>query len=140
MTQNQTDSAAIQQLLAEYTWNHDARDFAALATCFTDDAEYTMQIADKAPGEPTIGGEAIAALVEKFKSAQTDQRRHVISNIVVDRADETSATVRSYVTVFATEGDSSHLVTTGQCLDEVQKQADGAWKFTKKAMHLDKAF
>lgn len=140
MTQNPADFNAIQQLLAEYTWSHDSRDFDKLATCFTDDAQYTMQIAQNAPGEPVTGGKAIASLVKKFKSTQTDQRRHLITNIIVDKANDTSAIVKSYVTVFATEGDFSQLITTGQCVDEVEKQTDGHWKFTRKAMHLDKGF
>lgn len=135
-----TDFVAIQQLLAQYTWSHDSRDFATLAECFTEDAHYTMRIADSEPSEPTIGGEAIAALVEKFKSTQTDQRRHLISNVVLDSADESSATARSYVTVFATEGEESRLITTGTCVDHMARQSDGSWRFVSKAMHLDKAF
>lgn len=142
MTPNLTEAQfdTIQQLLAQYTWSHDSRDFAALAACFTDTAEYTMRIADAAASAPTVGGSAIAALVEKFKSTQTDQRRHVITNVVVDEATDTQASVRSYVTVFATEGDVSRLVTTGVCHDVVERQEDGAWRFTSKQMHLDKGF
>ena len=132
--------AAIQQLLATYTWSHDSRDFEALAKCFTEDAEYTMRIADGAVSGPTIGGPAIAGLVRTFKETQTDQRRHLITNAVVDELGGDSATVRSYVTVFATEGETSRLVTTGTCVDTVARQADGAWRFTRKAMHLDKGF
>ena len=136
----ETEFSDVQQLLAQYTWCHDSRDFTALAACFTDDAQYTMRIADGEASSPTVGGTAIAALVEKFKSTQTDQRRHLITNVVVESATETEVTVRSYVTVFATEGDTSSLITTGTCRDVVARQADGSWRFTRKDMHLDKGF
>jgi 3-phenylpropionate/cinnamic acid dioxygenase small subunit len=132
--------AAVEQLLAKYTWSHDSRDFEALAQCFTDTAEYTMRIAEGAESAPTVGGEAISALVRKFKETQTDQRRHVITNIVIDEATGASARIRSYVTVFATEGDVSRLVATGTCTDKVELQSNGQWKFARKNMHLDKGF
>lgn len=132
--------AGIQQLLAKYTWSHDSRDFDAIATCFTDDAEYTMRIADGEASTPTTGGHAIAALVRTFKESQTDQRRHLITNVIADEMGEDRATVRSYVSVFATEGDTSRLVTTGTCVDEVARHDDGTWQFARKAMHLDKGF
>lgn len=130
---------AITELLSRYTWAHDSRDFDALQACFTETASYTMTIAGGPTSAPTVGGEAIAALVRSFKEKQTDQRRHLITNVVVDELSEDKATVRSYVTVFATEGDTSRLVTTGICSDEVIKTG-GNWKFARKDMHLDKGF
>ncbi|MGO8056369.1 hypothetical protein [Rhizobium leguminosarum] len=47
--------------------------------------------------------------------------------------------MRSYVTVFATTEHESRLVTTGECVDEVVL-TDHGWRFSKKAMHLDKGF
>lgn len=130
---------AITELLARYTWAHDSRDFDALQACFTESAVYTMRIADGPASTPTQGGEAIAALVKSFKEKQTDQRRHLITNVVADEVSEDAAIVRSYVTVFATEGDTSRLVTTGVCTDELVKTG-GSWKFSRKDMHLDKGF
>lgn len=139
-TSIESQFSAVQQLLAKYTWCHDSRDFSELATCFTDDAQYTMRIAEGEASGATVGGAAIAALVEKFKSTQTDQRRHLITNVVIDSATDDTIVARSYVTVFATEGNTSSLITTGSCRDELARQEDGVWKFTRKDMHLDKGF
>jgi hypothetical protein len=133
------DQFEVLQLLATYAWSHDSRQFDKLATCFAPDAEYTMRIADNPPSSPTIGGEAIAALVRSFKEKQTDQRRHVISNVVFHAFRSDYARTSSYVTVLATTPEASVVVATGTCVDEVVVR-DGVVVFHSKAMHLDKSF
>ena len=129
----------VRELLARYTWAHDNRDFEALAECFTADAHYTMRIATNEASQPTIGAKAISDLVASFKAKQTDQRRHLITNVVFDDLTEDMARTRSYVTVLATEKDTLEVVSTGVCADEIVRDS-GKLRFRSKAMHLDKGF
>lgn len=133
------DLHAIEQLLSSYGFHHDARDFDALGHCFTSDASYTMVIADGETIGPRQGSAEIVEQIRVFKSRQTDQRRHVITNFLFDQATATRARVQSYVTVIAVSDGALEVVTSGVYADVVVRTEDG-WRIAEKTLRLDKAF
>jgi 3-phenylpropionate/cinnamic acid dioxygenase small subunit len=133
------DRHAIQQLLSSYGFHHDARDFASLAECFTEDASYTMVVAGADPIGPRLGRDAIVDQIRIFKSRQTDQRRHVITNFMFDQEAISKARVRSYVTVIAVADGVLDVVSCGFYTDVVVLTELG-WRIADKKLHLDKGF
>jgi 3-phenylpropionate/cinnamic acid dioxygenase small subunit len=133
------DSTEITTLLATYGWAHDERLFDELAGCFTEDATYLMEIANGQTFGPRQGSAEIVAQIREFKSKQSDQRRHVISGFMFLESTEDWAKVRSYVTVLATAGGATAVVTAGWYLDEVRR-TPGGWRISAKTLHLDSAF
>ena len=133
------DRHAIEQLLSSYGFHHDARDFEALDRCFTTDASYTMVTAGGEIIGPRQGSAEIVEQIRVFKSRQTGQRRHVITNFLFDQATATQAHVRSYVTLVAVSDGALEVVTSGVYTDVVVRTEHG-WRIAEKTVHLDKAF
>ncbi|MFG2730389.1 aromatic-ring-hydroxylating dioxygenase subunit beta [Streptomyces canus] len=134
-----SDRNLIQDLLSRYGWLHDERRFDELGSCFTDDARYTMHIGQDQTIGPRIGRLDIVEQIRQFKEAQNDQRRHVISNFMFMEHLPEEATVRSYVTVLASAGGSTGIVTAGWYLDKVVSTPDG-WRIAEKTLQLDNGF
>src|SRR5687767_14881227 len=78
------DRFAIEQVLSSYGVHHDERDFESLEQCFTADASYTMQVAGSDSVIARVGRTEIVDQIRLFKSRQNDQRRHVITNFLVE--------------------------------------------------------
>ena len=133
------DRQAIQQLLSSYGSHHDARDFDSLAQCFTENAAYTMVVAGAEPIGPRLGRDAIIDQIRIFKSRQTDQRRHVITNFLFDQETASRARVRTYVTVIAVADGVLEVVSSGVYTDIVVRTEWG-WRIADKRLHLDKGF
>lgn len=133
------DRHAIQQLLSSYGFHHDARDFDSLAECFAEDATYTMVVAGSEPIGPRLGRDAIVDQIRIFKSRQTDQRRHVITNFLFDQETASRARVRTYVTVIAVADGVLEVVSSGVYTDIVVRTERG-WRIADKRLHLDKGF
>ncbi|GAB91295.1 nuclear transport factor 2 family protein [Gordonia rhizosphera] len=133
------DRAEIVQLVGDYGYHHDERDFGRLGELFTDDALYTMVIAGGDTIGPRQGRDAIVAQISEFKSRQSDIRRHVITNITVTIVNSDAANVRSYVSVLATTPERTEVVTAGVYHDRVVRQG-GRWLIAEKLLRLDRSF
>jgi 3-phenylpropionate/cinnamic acid dioxygenase small subunit len=133
------DHTAVVQLVCDYGYYHDERDFDHLATLFAENAHYTMRIVGGDTIGPKVGRNAIVDQIAEFKSRQTDQRRHVITNIAVTSRDADTAEVRSYVTVLATTTENTKVVTAGVYHDRLARRED-RWVITDKLLVLDRGF
>ena len=92
----------VHELLSRAAYALDEQDLQMLGACFAPEAEFRMQIAGNAPIPPFVGHAAIMELMRNAMAAQTDDRRHVVSNIFFE-AGETDARVISNLTLLATE-------------------------------------
>jgi 3-phenylpropionate/cinnamic acid dioxygenase small subunit len=133
------DRQAIEQLLSSYGFHHDARDFDALGDCFTQDATYTLVVVAGETIGPRQGSAEIVEQIRLFKSRQTDQRRHVITNFLFDQVTAARTRVRSYVTVIAVSDGALEVVTSGVYTDIVVRTEHG-WRILEKTLRLDKDF
>src|SRR5215831_3418691 len=105
----------LEQLFAQYGWPMDTKDWTNLNTVFTADSKFTVQIAGGDTYGPIEGRAAIYEFVSQTVGAQTDQRRHVITN------------------------GSIELKSSGLYRGEVV-QEDGQWRFSSLHLYLDVPF
>jgi 3-phenylpropionate/cinnamic acid dioxygenase small subunit len=134
-----SDRFEIQEVLSSYGVHHDARDFDALAECFTEDAIYTMKILNGDTIGPRMGRNEIVGQIQRFKESQHDQRRHLISNFLMRPDTAHRVRVTSYVVVTAADVNQFGVVTAGLYRDVVVRTPLG-WRIQEKILELDSAF
>ena len=130
------DKMAIQELLSRAAYSLDERVEDVLAACFAEDAEFSLRIAGGDLVGPFTGREGIMTLMTDSFAQQTDQRRHVVSNIFFESAADQKATVMSNLTLFSTENGEIRLITAGVYKDEVVNN-DGEWRLHRRHLNLD---
>ena len=166
MSLSAEDRLAIFELLSRVAYAYDQRDLPGLAECFMPDARFSLHIAGAEPMAPCEGREAIMTLYRDAMAAQTDVRRHVISNPFfietgietgvetgiesgaetgiesgIESGAETGAepTVVSNLTLLATEDGHSRLLCTGVYRDTLRR-VDSHWRLHRRHLDLDSAY
>ncbi len=139
MSVSADDKHAILELLSRSAYGYDERKLDMLEACFTPDAAFSIQIA----GVPELmgpfeGTEAIMGLYRGSLEAQTDVRRHVVSNAFFESEGD-EPVVLSYLTLFATENGEAKLLCTGVYRDQLRRTADG-WAIHRRHLDLDSPY
>jgi uncharacterized protein (TIGR02246 family) len=132
------DRNAIEQLFADYGWPMDTREWPVLATVFTQDASFVITI----QGEEAVsvtGCDAIVEFCSSTVNAQTDQRRHVITNVRITDATDTTASVYAILTLVVVT-DVLEVKSSGLYRTRVVREADGQWRFAQMLLELDRTF
>jgi uncharacterized protein (TIGR02246 family) len=127
---------ALENVLNRYSIAYDDNDMAEMADTFTDDAVLTMRIADGDLIGPFEGKEAVMKLMTDSLASQSDQRRHVTTNMVVRKETDDSALVSSYLTLVQVKDGAAKVLSTARYDDELRREGD-AWRFTKRHIQLD---
>lgn len=132
------DRAAIENLLNRYSLSYDTPDLDAMADVFTEDATFSLIIAggDKIAFESR---EAIMKLMGDSLSAQTDQRRHINTNLIVHGEESGVTRTTHYLTLVATEEGVITLLSAGVYSAEIVEE-DGVLRFKTLHLDLDKAY
>src|SRR5690606_357444 len=130
------ERAEIENVLGSYTFAYDENDMDAMAECFTADAVMTMRITDGDLIGPFEGRDAIVGLMEKSLASQSDQRRHLVSNVVVRDLADGTATVSSYLTLISIADERLTVLSTARYEDELTRE-NGAWRFSRRHVQLD---
>jgi hypothetical protein len=88
---------------------------------------------------PYVGRAEVMSLFTDHQGEQSDQRRHVTTNLVIadDRGGE--ASVVSYLSLFVTDENGTRLQATGVYRDEFVEQA-GEWRIRERFLHLDSRY
>ena len=133
------DKHAILELLSRSAYAYDEPRLDLLEACFTDDAAFSIRIAgvEEMMG-PFVGREAIMGLYRGSLDAQTDVRRHVVSNAFFESEGDEPVAV-SYLTLFATENGQAKLLCTGVYRDRLQRAGDG-WQIHRRHLDLDSPY
>jgi len=133
------DHEAIRRLLFTYAACVDAGDFEGLGALFANG-----EITNEGFEGSTRGHDAVRLLFEGttrlYPETGTPRTKHVITNIVIDvDADTTTATARSYFTVFQqTPSLPLQAIIAGRYHDEfVRDEAIGAWWFSRRHIVCD---
>ena len=132
-----TDRMSIEKLLNTYSLAYDSRDLETMESCFTADAVFSMRIAGQEPVS-FEGRDTIMKLMTDSMAAQTDQRRHINSNLLVSEEDGVVRTT-NYLTLVATEGNGIQLLSAGVYRNEVVEDG-GSLRFRKLHLDLDKSY
>lgn len=126
----------IENALANYALAYDDGDMDAVQTAFADDAVLTMKIAGGAEVGPLKGVDEIMGLYRSAHESQTDQRRHITTNLLVEEIDDTTVRTVSYLLITSAENGALRTLSTGKYADEWTK-ADGTWRLARRHIGLD---
>jgi hypothetical protein len=133
------DRARIADLWGDYGAGNDQRDFDLLESCFTEDMSFTVHIA----GGDTVGPlQPRKDVLEFFRAAlgaQTDQRRHVLTNFRYLEEGADRAKVAAYLSLIVT--DKGQTVTKSAGVYDAEIVLDGGrWRFRSMVLDLDSPF
>ena len=88
-----SDLQAVSQLFANYAWSMDSKEFELFDEVFSEDATFVVSIAGPVAAGPFEGRAALVDFIRTTTLDQTDQRRHVITNVRLDGGDKATATL-----------------------------------------------
>jgi hypothetical protein len=91
----------------------DEQDAEMIRSVLTEDAETCMFLDGEKMGPPP-GREGIVGYLEEFWKTQTDQRRHMLSNPIVESDSPGAAVLSFYLTLYATKDKRLRPVATGR--------------------------
>lgn len=133
-----TDRSAVEDLANRYSLAYDTADLETMEQVFTEDATFSMVIAggDKISFGPR---DAIMKLMRDSMSSQTDQRRHVNSNLIVEGTEDGVTRTKHYLSLFATENGEINLLSAGLYSSEIVEDG-GTLRFKTLHLDLDKAY
>jgi len=134
-----TQKLKIHELLGRAAYAFDERNIEALQQCFSPEATMLVNIADGQSFGPFNGREAIMGLMTATLDAQTDMRRHIISNFIFEEEGDDRARVLSTVVVTSAENGQIKLVTSG-AYDDIVTRADDAWQIVERKLKLELGF
>ena len=123
---------AIRELLSRAAYALDVRDMEMLEACFSPDAVMELQITGMADEMLFEGRDNIMGLMRQSAEEQTDQRRHITTNVFF----ESDSQVVSNLTLTAVENGQIRLVTSGYYKDTVKQEATN-WVIAKRRIELD---
>lgn len=130
------DKQAVTELLNQAGVAYDTADTDFLTNMFAeDDAKFLMTIAggDIIPFE---GKDTIGKLFTDSLTEQTDQRRHVITNIYFQNETDDSITAVSYLVLIAVENGKLETLSSGIYTDDCVLRG-GDWKIQTRRLDLD---
>jgi len=130
------DRCAIENTLASWALGYDQREPERMERCFTPDAELIMDIGGTETMGPYIGRAEVMRHFTEHHEVQTDQRRHITTNVVVDEETEDTASVVSCLTLLVTENNVIRLQASGLYRDQFVK-TDVGWQIRRRRIELD---
>lgn len=134
------DKLEIQELLHRSAWAYDEARLDVMEAGYVEDAEMRLRIADGDVIGPHEGRDAVIALNRGAIESQTDQRRHVISNVFFEEEEEDRAVVVSSLTLLGTPpGGETTVLSAGLYRDTVVRRG-GRWYFQARFLTLDRPY
>ncbi|GEL22654.1 hypothetical protein PSU4_16080 [Pseudonocardia sulfidoxydans NBRC 16205] len=132
-----TARAEIENTLGRASWGYDEDDVDLIAAQFTESASMTMQIGrDGDTIGPFEGREAIRKLHADSLVAQTDQRRHNLSNLVITAETTDSASTTANLTLLSIENGAVRVLSSGWYRDDLVRSGD-VWLIASRHIYLD---
>ena len=138
MSINIEEKLEIHELLSRAAYAYDEREIGMLEACFAEQANFSMRIAGGDLIGPFESKSGIMDLMTGSMAEQTDVRRHVISNIFFEVANDKTVVI-SNLTLMATENDDILLLSSGVYRDQVIKE-NGQWCIANRYLELDKPY
>jgi 3-phenylpropionate/cinnamic acid dioxygenase small subunit len=130
------DRGQITDVLNRYAWAYDENELDTIGDCFTADGVFSMRIAGGDLIGPFEGREGILGLMKGALEQQTDQRRHVTTNVFLESESEDAATVVSYLTLLAVADGRLDVLSCGWYRDQFVLDGD-RWRIRDRYLSLD---
>lgn len=127
---------AIQEAFARFGMAHDEVQIEVLRSLFTDDAVLEVADGSGTPFQTVKTRDAIVANFANVLKQQVDQRRHCMTNVLIESLKGKSAQALAYgiVTVAA---DGLLLGATVLYSADLRLEADGMWRFARFFIGMD---
>jgi hypothetical protein len=126
----------IHEAFARWGIAHDEAQLEVIRSLFTKDAELVVLLGSKEPIDSAEGSDAIVDTVATSLRQQQNQRRHAITNVVIDRLTEDEASAIAYgIVTIANDGLS--LGASVIYYGDLCREADGVWRFSKFVIGMD---
>lgn len=132
------DRLLVMEAFARWGIAYDEGQAQVIASLFTADASYVVTEGSATPLLALSGRDAIVASVMKVLRLQNDQRRHAISNVVIERMDGNSASALAYGIVTIARGDALTLGASVIYSADLERGEDGVWRFSRFVIGMDK--
>lgn len=126
----------IQEAFARWGIAYDEGRLDVVRSLFTKDAVYEVTLGSATPIARAVGPEEVVKNVSNSMQQQADQRRHAISNVVIDRLTRDEATAIAYGIV-TVANDGLTLGATVIYSADLRREADGVWRFSKFIIGMD---
>jgi len=84
-----------------------------------------------------VGRDAIAKAVAQQRAVQKDQRRHAMTNVVIEQLTADTATAYAYAVVTAAGNGELYLGASAIYRAELKKEVDGCWRLKRFVIGLD---
>ena len=133
------DRILIAERMHRYGWAFDERQEEALSECFTESATWQASIMGTSTIGPFNGKSEIINFMKGFWPNQLDQRRHNITNVIVESQSEKAASVMAYLVLMSASAQGLKPVTTGFYKVEMVK-SDGTWKIQTLLVGFDLSY
>lgn len=129
----------LMDTLNRYSHAYDDGDLDEMASLFLDDASFRFE-PPPAGFPPSIEGreQIHQAMLARRAATRGHQRRHIVTNVCVDRVDDAEADVRSYLTLASTSEGRLAIMAVGVYRDRLRRTPAG-WRFASRHLRLDGA-
>lgn len=124
----------IENTLYRYAWAYDMDELAAIAECFTEDAEVEFRDTGLKVGRPAVVAEMMRRR-EKYRPAG-ETPWHVITNVYITDESARQAKVTSWWTFFVVSSDHTSAFTGIGSYDDVFANDNGAWRISRRRILL----
>ena len=129
----------LAERLHRYCWAFDERNPELLKECFTKDAIWEGHVMGETEVGPHRGSDAIMTYLTTFWQYQRDQRRHVITNVLVESLDAEHATCIAYLLLLGSKHASTQFETAG--FYKVNYRREGStWRISRLTAGFDSPY
>ena len=133
------DRALIAERIYRYGWGYDERQRDQLADCFTLDGVWEGSIMGGDQVGPIVGRDDVVAFLADFWAIQTDQRRHIFTNVIIDDLTATTAVAHACLMLTAAADATMATITTGPYRLVMRKDND-VWRIARLVAGFDAPF
>ena len=124
-------------LLHRYGHCYDEGDLDAMAACFTEDGVFTIEGAiGSVPAVMSGRAEIRRAMGERKAATASAQRRHIITNVILDEDGDGRIRAACYLLLGSTEDGTLRLPVTGRYTDLLVRVED-RWLIQDRLLRLD---
>jgi hypothetical protein len=120
-----------------YSYAYDERRLDVLRSLLTEDAKFSISISGT-DAQSVEGRETVVDWLADIMESQDDQRRHVVSNVIIENLSADEAVIVTYLAIFSVK-ETAQLATTGFYRFDLEKQ-DGVWRISHIFDGLDRPF
>lgn len=130
------DIRAIEEAFYRWAYFYDEGRSDLLPSLLTDDVEVVVLLGSAEPLGTFNGIPAVAEYNDSTMDTQLDQRRHLISNVLVDSLDDTSASANAFgLVIAAADGLSLGAMVVYDA--DLTRGDDGIWRFARLVIAID---